>query len=67
MGHRACWCLWGKRPSERGVLRGFLKVATEIAEWTDSWRLFQGEGAREQNTLAPAYVLTLGAESDSFV
>ena len=52
-GHGACWCRWGKAKSKRCVLRHFLKVAPEVAEWTHSGRLFQREGAQEWNALAP--------------
>ena len=31
----------------KSVLRRFLEVAVEVAEWTDSERLFQREGAQE--------------------
>ena len=37
----------GKAKSKRCVFRYFLKVATEMAERTDSGRLFQGDGAQE--------------------
>ena len=37
----------GERPSQRDVFRCFLKVATEMAEWTDSERLFPRVGAQE--------------------
>ena len=39
--------------SKRYVLRRLLKVATEVAEWTDSGRLFQRGGAQKLNALAP--------------
>ena len=52
----------GKAKSKRYVLRLFLKVATEVAERTDSGRLFQREGAQELNALAPVLVLILGAD-----
>ena len=39
-------------------MRWFLKVASEVAEWKHSRRLFQREGAQEQHALAPALVLT---------
>ena len=32
---------------KRCVFRCFLDVATDMAEWTDSGRLFQSEGAQE--------------------
>ena len=37
----------GKAKSKRCVFRSFLKVVTEMAEWTDSGKLFQREGAQE--------------------
>ena len=40
-------------------MRCFLKIATEVAERTDSGRLFQIDGVQEQNALAPTFVLTL--------
>ena len=43
-------------------MRRLLKVATEVAEWTDSGRLFQREGAQELNALALVMVLILGAD-----
>ena len=67
-GHRVCWCQWGKGQVKEMSLRGFLKVATEVAEWTDSGRLFQREEVQEWNALAPALVLTLGNDTlNSFV
>ena len=39
--------IYGERPSQRDVFRYFLKVATEMAERTDSSRLFQRDGAQE--------------------
>ena len=50
----------GKAKSKRYVLRRFLKVATEVAERTDSGRLFQREGAHALKALAPVLVLILG-------
>ena len=47
----------GKAKLKRYVLRRLLKVATEVAERTDSGRLFQREGAHELKTLAPVLVL----------
>ena len=44
------------------VLRRLLKVATEVAERTDSGRLFQREGAQELKALAPVLVLILGMD-----
>ena len=40
-------------------MRRLLKVATEVAERTDSGRLFQREGAHELKALAPVLVLIL--------
>ena len=37
-------------------------VATELAERTDSGRLFQRDGAQEWKALAPVLVLTLGTD-----
>ena len=48
----------GKAKSKRCVFRYFLKVTTELAERTDSGRLFQ----REWKALAPVLVLTLGTD-----
>ena len=50
----------GKAKSKRCVFRYYLKVATEMAEWADSRRLFQRDGAQEWKALAPVLVLTLG-------
>ena len=44
------------------VLRRLLQVATELAELTDSERLFQRERAQELKALAPVMVLTLGMD-----
>ena len=52
----------GKAKSKRYVLRRLLKVATEVAEWTDSGRLFQREGAHELKALSPVLVLILGMD-----
>ena len=52
----------GKAKSKRCVFRYFLKVATGMAEWTDSGRLFQRDGAQEWKALAPVLVLTLGID-----
>ena len=49
----------GKAKSKRYVFRCFLKVVTELAERTDSGRLFQRDGAQ---ALAPVLVLTLGTD-----
>ena len=51
----------GKANSNRCVLRCFLKVATEMAEWTDSGRLVQRSRAQERK--APAPVLTPGTNT----
>ena len=48
-------------------MRRLLKVATEVAEWIDSGRLFQREGVQELNTLAPLLVLTLGMDRVIFL
>ena len=51
------------RPSQnRYVLRRLLKVATEVAERTDSGRLFQREGTQELKALPPVLVLILGTD-----
>ena len=52
----------GKEESKRCFFRYFLKVRTEIAEWTDSGRLFKRDGAQELKALAPVLVLTLGTD-----
>ena len=52
----------GGRPNQRDVCSDFLKVATELAERTDSGRLFQRDGAQEWKALAPVVVLTLGTD-----
>ena len=52
----------GKAKSKRCVLRRLFKVATEVAERTDSRRLFQREGAQELKALAPVLVLILGMD-----
>ena len=52
----------GKAKSKRCVLRYFLTVATEMAERTDSGRLFQRDGTQEWKALAPVLVLTLGTD-----
>ena len=53
----------GERPSrKRYVLRRLLKVATEVAERTDSGRLFQKEGAHELMALSSVLVLILGMD-----
>ena len=52
----------GKAKSKRCVFRYFLKVATELAERTDSSRLFQRDGAQQRKALGPVLVLTLGTD-----
>ena len=52
----------GKAKSKRYVLRRLLKVATEVAERTDSGMLFQREGAHELKVLPPVLVLILGMD-----
>ena len=47
---------------KRYVLRRLLKVATEVAERTDSGRLFQREGAHELKALTSVLVLILGMD-----
>ena len=49
----------GEAKSKRYVWRRLLKVAIEVAERTDSGRLFQIEGAHELKALAPVLVLIL--------
>ena len=44
-------------------MRCFLKVATEMAEWTDSGRLFQREVAQKGKALVSLLVMTLGTDS----
>ena len=39
-----------------------MKVATEMAERTDSGRLFQRDKVQELKALAPVLVLTLGTD-----
>ena len=44
------WAAWPptlQAPAKRCVFRCFLKVATEVVEWTDSGRLFQRDRAQE--------------------
>ena len=43
-------------------MRRLLKMATEVAEQTDSGRLFQRKGAHELKALAPVLVLILGMD-----
>ena len=38
----------GKAKSKRCVFRRFLKVATEVADWTDSGWLFQRDGGKSE-------------------
>ena len=52
----------GEAKSKRYVCRYFLKVATEVAERTDSGRLFQGDGVQECKALEPVLVLALGTD-----
>ena len=52
----------GEVKSKRYVLRRLPKVATEVAERTDSGRLFQREGKHELNCHAPVLVLIVGME-----
>ena len=60
MGHIG---VYGRKDKlKRYVLRRLLKVATEVAERTDSGRLFQREGAHELKALAPVLVLILGMD-----
>ena len=44
--------------SQEMCLEMFLKVATEVAERTDSGKLFQRDGEQECKALAPVLVLT---------
>ena len=43
-------------------MKRLVRVATEVAERTDSEKLFQREGARELKALAPVLVLILGMD-----
>ena len=52
----------GHAKSKRHLLRRLLKVATEVAEWTDNGRLFQRERVQELNALAPVLVWILGMD-----
>ena len=52
----------GKAKSKRYVWRRLLKVAAEVAEQTDSGRLFQREGTQEIKALAPVLVLIQGTD-----
>ena len=61
-GRWAHRCLREKAKSKRYVLKSLLKVATEVAERTDSGRLFQSEGAHEMKALAPVLVFILGTD-----
>ena len=51
-----------ERPSQRDGFSDVSLVATEMAEWTDSGRLFQSDGAQERNALTPSLVLALGTD-----
>ena len=56
--------IYGRRAKSKScVFRCFLKVATEMAEQTDSGRLFQRDGAQEWKALAPVLVFTLGTDN----
>ena len=58
-----CVSVYGiEAKSKRYVLRRLLKVATEVAERTNSGRLFQREGEPNLNALVPVLVLILGTE-----
>ena len=58
----------GERPSRKGMFfRRLLKVATEVAERTDSGRLSQRERAHELKALAPVFVLILGMDRVIFL
>ena len=57
-----CWCLRGKGQVKRCVFRFYLKVASEMAGWTDCSRLFQRDGVQEWKALAPVLVLILGTD-----
>ena len=65
IGHASVY--GGKAISKRCVFRCFLKVTTEMAEWTDSRRLLQRDGAQEWKALAPVLVLTTGTDSITFL
>ena len=57
----------GKAKLKRCVFRYFLKVELKMAEWTDSGRLFQRDGAQEWTALALVLVLTLGTDKLSLL
>ena len=52
----------GRTKPKRWVLRRLLKVATEVAERTDSGRLLRREGTQVLNALTSALVLILGTD-----
>ena len=52
----------GVGKSKRYVLRRLLTLTTEVAERTDSGRLFQREWAQELKALAPVLVLIVGTD-----
>ena len=52
----------GEAKLKRYILRRLLKVATEVAERTDSGRLFQRERVHELKALVPVLVLILGMD-----
>ena len=52
----------GERSNQKCVLRCFMKVATEMAERTDSSSLFQRDGSQEWQALGPVLVCTLGTD-----
>ena len=55
--------IYGGKANQRDVSSDtFLKVTTELAEWTDSGRLFQGDRTQEWKALAPVLVLTQGTD-----
>ena len=55
--------IYGEKAKSKGCdFRYFLKVATDMAEWTDSRRLFQRDGAQELKALARVMELTLGID-----
>ena len=60
-GHRVWQRLWGKAIKEM-YLEMFFEGTTEMAEWTDSGRLFQRDDTQEWKALAPELVLTLGTD-----
>ena len=54
IGHAGVYA--GKAKTKRCVLRCFLKVATEVTEWTDNVGLFQKDKAQERKAFAPVMV-----------